>query len=406
MDTRANVIYSSNSCWKIEKTNIDDNLYCYSFTCPCLFKFDFTQSLFETGIIHQKLVKFDEYIYPQKSLWVIFRKDIYYHAILLSEEVHAIRDKDKKEKYMSILNIERNNAVQLNIHNFSRIYNAKTDQPLPRSLTPLLLCYFGDVSSANSRCLYLASIYNTLTENTLLHNDIIINPKFLDTMTVNHINPVIPNIIVNSLPVNALFYLCLIFFISLLFILYKIKPQSKSNTNANTNILMLIVVALILTITIYTICKNMAITNLIYKSITTMIDFNTNYHMKCHKSCNQTFKPDLRYNYYNQLLTLNDSDYNTLNIQFFQDDEFKTKNPLLLQNSLQISKNECTFNCVNEEVILVNNIYNNMPYYKLQKDYTLQLNSFNHIFFIGNADEMEKQKYHDLIIRYFTFSFV
>ena len=83
-------IFSSGSCWNIEKKDIGNNTYCYSFTCPRLFKFEFTQSLFESGLIHQRLMKFDEAMYPKKSLWVIFRKDVYYHATLLSHEMSRV----------------------------------------------------------------------------------------------------------------------------------------------------------------------------------------------------------------------------------------------------------------------------------------------------------------------------
>jgi hypothetical protein len=396
-------IFTSDSCWKIEKTNIGNDSYCYSFVCPCLFKFEFTQSLFDSGLIHQRFLEFDKMIYPKTSLWAIFRKDVYYHAVLLSEEVLE-SDVNKMKKYMKALDSENKNDVyKVRAHNFSRIYDSSTNQPLPRSLTPLLLCYFGDTSSVNSKCLHLTSIYNTLAELTLLHNEMIIKPDFLKHMTVDYIDPVVPNILINYSHIHPGFYIIALGFIAGFITALQRKGSPRVNTR---HTIIAWTMSIVLGVILYIICKKLIITGLIDKTFEIMVDYNKNYHMKCHDSCNSTFEPNLSYNFDAQLVTLKDNKSNNLDGKAFNNNDYKTHNQMLLQKSIKLSKDECTYNCVNEEVILVNKIYNEIPYYQLKKDYVLQLNSFNHVFFIGNGDESQKQYYRDLITRYFTFSFI
>jgi len=137
-----------------------------------------------------------------------------------------------------------------------------------------------------------------------------------------------------------------------------------------------------------------------------MTDYNKNYHMKCHKSCNKTYSPQFLNNDDKELSLLKDNEYNELDYTNFQNNDFKNHNLFLLQKSIKGSKDECTYNCVGEEVILVNRVFNNIPYLKLEKDYILQLNSFNHVFFIGKNPDIDKEKYYNIMMRYFTISFI
>ena len=113
--------------------------------------------------------------------------------------------------------------------------------------------------------------------------------------------------------------------------------------------------------------------------------------MKCHESCNKAFEPKLKYDFNSQLVTMKDNDFNTLNADTFDNNDFKKHSKRLLLKSIKLSKDECSYNCVGEEVILVNNVYNDIPYHRLQKDYLLQLNSLNHVFFIGDGSESQNR---------------
>jgi len=223
----------------------------------------------------------------------------------------------------------------------------------------------------------------------------IIQPNFLKNITVNYIEPVLPEIVINYSHVHPMIYLVVACFIA------GFSAGSFRFINRNSIIALMVVLALIL----FIICKKMIITQLIDKTIEVMVDFNTNYHMKCHDSCNKTFEPNLTYDFDTQLATMKDGDFNTLNGVTFDNNDYKKHNQTMLQKSIKFSKDECTYNCVNEEVILVNKVYNDIPYYRLKKDYTLQLNSLNHLFFIGDGSESQKRRYRDIIMRYFDFTF-
>jgi len=52
------IIYNSKECWKIEKVNLENNLYSYAFTCPCLFQVQFAPGLFNSGVLYQRFINF------------------------------------------------------------------------------------------------------------------------------------------------------------------------------------------------------------------------------------------------------------------------------------------------------------------------------------------------------------
>ena len=408
------IIYSSNECWSIEKVNLDDNIYYYAFTCPCLFKIQFTREVFDSAILFERLMKFDSYIYPRTSLWAIYRTDIYYHAILLSEEVNT-KDKTKLKKYIEVLNSKdkeygehgehgvyssENNykSVYLkHVHNFSRLYDGTTNKPLPRSLQPLLMCYFGDTNSANSKCIYLASIYNTLVQETILNNDKLLEPSYLKNMKITYIQPVIPQIVVE----NYIKYFYLFTLLSSIFIFYKLKTLKTSKQNYIYLILGFIVTIFAL----YYIFKFIVIKHLVNKGYDSLVKYHNEYHMRCHMSCNNMFQ--LRNQKPNKLKYYEDIPENELHYKNFETNEYRNHNFEMIDDSIHKSRNDCHFNCGNGAIVLINHIYNNIPFKHLESDYTMLLDSINHMYMMmGNHGEIDKQKYYNLITRYFTFTFV
>jgi len=397
------IIFHSNECWKIEKINLDFNLYCYAFTCPCLFRVSFTDDLYNSAVLPQKFINFDKLL-SKKSLWAIFRSDIYYEAILLSEEVNS-NEKEKINKYIDILNADRLSMNIRYIHNFSRIFDSKTNEPLPRSLPPLLLNYLGDVNSANSKCIYLASIYNTLLENTSLHNNMIIQPTFLQNMKINYIVPKIPKLNITS---KKIYFFIAVFVIILLyiFISYKLKYYNNITKNFNynnftKNITSIFYLSIIIFI-FYHLYRFFIVKYLIYKSAEIITEFNKP-HMDCHMSCKKMFQNNLSYEFNNQLFTLKDNNTNKLYLSDFQNNSYKNenKNVTVLSNAIEKLRNNCNFNCGNNTVLLVLNIFNNDAFEDISFSTTSLLDSILHIYFISKQTEHDKKEYYENIIRYF-----
>lgn len=404
-------IYSSNECWKIEKVDLDDNLFYYAFTCPCLFKIQFSRELYDSTILFQRLMDFDAYIYPKSSLWVIYRTDVYYHAILLSEEVNT-KDKQKVNKYMEVLNTRNKelneqhgdlgyfsrdtdkNVYPRHVHNFSRLYDKATNESLPRSLPPLLMSYFGNISAADPKCIYLASIYNTLVQNTILNNDKLLQPSYLKNMEIKYIQPVIPQIIIE----NYIKYFYAFVLLCGIYIYYQIKTYKKMSAFTIISLLVLVFV-------VYYIFRFAVIKYLINKSYALLVKYHDNYHMRCHMSCDKMFK--LSGSSINKLELYEDTEKNKLDYKNFGTNEYKKHNFDMLDESIHKSRNDCHFNCGNGGIALTNYIYNSIPYKHLQSDYTMLLDSINHIYMmLSDHDERANENYYNLVTRYFDFVFV
>ena len=387
------IIYNSKECWKIEKVNLENNLYCYAFTCPCLFQVQFTAGLFNSSVLYQRFINFDNEL-SKKSLWAIFRSDVYYHAVLLSELV-CIEEKDKINKYIEILNPDKRSPIESrHIHNFSRLYYSENNEPLPRSKSPLLLEYFGDANSANSRCIYLASIYNTLLENTFLYNNSILQPSFLENMQINYIVPKIPTLKINIY--SNYFYLFI--FIFIVFYFYFFKNSGKNNTQTFYQIFVLTILILIF----YKLYRFFVLKHLIYKSAD-IITESYDLHMGCHHSCQKMFKnKNLDYNFKDQSFLLKDNKYNEIDFN----GTFKNKNlnPNMLSNAVEYLRDDCNFECGNNTAILILNIFNNETFTNIPRSSSLLVDSILHLYFISKQDEKSKKEYYSYFIKYFDIS--
>ena len=396
------VIFNSNECWKIEKIDVENNLYCYAFTCPCLFQVKFTPDLFDSTVLYQKLMNFDNSL-SKKSLWAIFRSDVYYHAILLSELVFT-DEKEKINKYIEILNPDKRSPIRTrHVHMFSRYFYSENNEVLPRSKSPLLLQYFGDVNSANSRCIYLTSIYNTLLENINLHNDSILQKSFLENMQINYIIPKIPILKMNIY--SNYFYLFIIIFIICYFsFLYSFDffKNIKKNIKKNYRYLFFhfFIIGFIIFI-FYKLYRFFIIKKLIYKS-TDIIKESSDNHMDCHNSCQRMFNNKNRnYNFKEQSFLLKDNNYNEIDLKNFENDLFKNHNINMLSNAIDYLRNSCNFECGNDTAILVLNIFNNETFADIPRTTSMLVDSLLHIYFLGKRDDKAKEEYYNYFINYF-----
>lgn len=380
------IIYNSTECWKIEKTNLAHNLHCYAFTCPCLFNVIFSKNVYDSGVFFEKLMTFDK-ILSKKSLWVIFKNDITYHATLLSEEVNT-NDVAKINNYLKVLNIDGKSIGERHVHIFSKIFDSTTNEPLPRSLTPTLKSYFGDTKSANSKCIYLASIYNTLVENTSINNDIIIQPSFLQNIQINYIVPELPMLSMNK---HKNYFIIIALLICALHMhnIYKFKYYNdfKKLLYSFSSLLTIIIV-------VYYLYKFFIVKRLILKA-TDSIGKYTDPHHACHASCKSMFKTDLKITFDDKLFTLKDLDENKVN------DAFKIDNKIINNASIGHLKDFCNFNCGNSNIILALNVFNNDAYDNVSFSTINLLDGLSHMYFFSEQTETDKKEYYDNITRYF-----
>ena len=380
------IIYNSTECWKIEKKNLAHNLHCYAFTCPCLFNITFSESLYNSSVLFDKLVRFDKML-SKKSLWVIFKNDIKYHATLLSEEVNT-NDIEKINKYSKVLNVDGKSTSERHVHIFSRIFDSSTNKPLPRSLTPVLLSYFGDTNSANSKCIYLASIYNTLLENTAINNDIIIQPSFLKNIKINYIVPKLPMVAINK---YKHYFIIIALLICTLHMhnIYKFKYYNdfKKLLYSFSSLLIIIIV-------VYYLYKFIIVKKLIMKA-TDSIGKYTDYHHDCHMSCKAMFKPNFKYNFNDELFALKDVDENKVN------SESKNVNKMVTHNLIEGLKDFCNFNCGNSNIIMALNIFNNDAYDNVSFSTIALLDSLSHSYYFSDQTELDKKEFYDNINKYF-----
>jgi len=393
------IIYNSKECWKIEKVNLENNLYSYAFTCPCLFQVQFAPGLFNSGVLYQRFINFDNEL-SKKSLWAIFRSDVYYHAVLLSELVFT-EEKDKINKYIEILNPDKRSPIgSRHIHIFSRFYYSENNEPVPRSKSPLLLEYFGDTNSANSRCIYLASIYNTLLENTFLYNKLILQPSFLENMQINYIIPKISSLKMNIY--SNYFYLFIFIFIVFYFYLLYTFDFFKNSGKNNKQTFFQIFILSILILIFYELYRFFVIKHLIYKSAD-IITQSYDLHMDCHHSCQKMFKnKNLDYNFKDQSFLLKDNEYNEIDFNNLNG-TFKNQNqnPNMLSNSVEYLRDECNFECGNNTAILILNIFNNETFTNIPRSSSLLVDSILHLYFTSKQDEKSKKEYYNYYIRYF-----
>jgi hypothetical protein len=126
--------------------------------------------------------------------------------------------------------------------------------------------------------------------------------------------------------------------------------------------------------------------------------------MACHHSCNKTFGSKLNYDYNEEIFVLKDNDYNKLKLSNFHDNSYKNTNIRLLSNSIEELKNECNLTCGNNTVILVLNIFNNIPFNDIPFSSSSLLDAILHIYFISKQTENDKKEYYQNIINYFDIS--
>lgn len=381
------ILYDSTECWKIEKTNLAHNLHCYSFTCPCLFNVEFSSDLYNSSLLFNKLANFDKAL-SKKSLWVIFKNDVSYHAILLSEEVMT-NDREKINKYLKVLNVEMQAIRERHVHIFSKIFDSSTNKTLTRSIVPRMLSYFGDEKSANSKCVHLASIYNTLLEATPINNDMIIQPSFLKNMKIDYITPDIPILNINA---YGHVFKIIVFSICILYlcVMYKFKYNHDAKKSLYSFLLLLTIVFVA-----YHLYKVVIVNALIMKATVSINKYYEPHHA-CHESCKVMFNDDLNYNLNDKLKLLKDIDENKLTIA-----NHAKINTINVQTGIEYVKNNCNFNCGNANIVLALNTFNNDAYNNVPFSTISLLDSLSHMYFLSDRSETDKKEYHDNIIRYF-----
>lgn len=386
----SSIIFSSDECWKIEKQELEHNLHCYAFTCPCLFNVRFSSDIYTSGVLFEKLLHFDK-VLSKKSLWVVYRTDINYHATLLSEEVMS-NETEKIDKYLDSLNVERKVFTERHVHIFSRIFDSSTNQPLPRSLTPLLLSYFGDVNSANAKCIYLASIYNTLLENTAINNNMITQPSFFKPIDVNYIVPEIPKLKINAYKhffIMTILLVCMAY----VFVMHRLK-HFNSVQHSSYSLLGLLLIVVIL----YYLYKYVVVKTLVWKA-TDSISKYTEYHHNCHESCKKMFANDMKFDWNNQILLLKDLDENKFKLS-----DYKNTNKTQISNAIEYVKNFCNFNCGNNAIVLTLNIFNDEPYNNTPFSTTSLLDGLSHLYHLSPQSEADKTEFYNNVTRYFQIS--
>jgi hypothetical protein len=307
---------------------------------------------------------------------------------LISEEVYT-SDKEKIRKYLKVLNIEMQTIQERHVHVFSKIFDSSTNKPLPRSITPVIISYFGDPKSANSKCVYLASIYNTLLDNAAINNDMNINPEHLKNMKIDYISPEKPIMHINK---NSHIFKMIAFLICTLYlcIMYKFKYQ----TNIKHLVYSFLSLLTIIFVT-YHLYKFLTIKFLSAKAMDIMKVYG-NQHHACHDSCKKMFDDTMKYKMKDQLYLMKDLDENILSIT-----NYKNVNKLLILNGIASQINSCNFSCGNSNIILTNNVYNNDGYNTVPFYTITLLDSLSHLYFLSDQTETDRKEYNDNINRYF-----